>query len=1673
MNFKKIKLKSLFIISILVFLIGLGSTYAVLEWQSNNTLVSGDTMCFGVDYTGGSSINMSDMTATANFEANNSASTSLTFKRTSECELYGKGSISVNVSAVTYLNSSSATRTVNLSSGGLNYVVSKNGSTVKSGTITNTGKTVLYDNFYVLDFEDTYTVYFWLDSDNIDNTYLQANLSATVGSEVVSLPNYPGHTEDDMVSSNQFVAKFYYYDSSLNKTTYVEKNCTRTSSSSCTVEVPNSIIQSSSGQYGNAYAGISTSQNSMTNASLGTTVTLTKNTSYYAIYSSAVTYKHYSSNWNTATIYRNSYFNNSNELVSVLSSSSTSTTSISASGGVTGANLVGYSAVEDNTTVNYPTINSAANSNITSVIEIYQISVSYAKAIGIANIGKTTDSCNFTASDTSCTVILPSITVQDGYDVASWKTSSGGNVGVPGDTITLTTTGQTYYATTSATTYNVTYNCGANGGNSEDDSVITGIASGGSVSLNKTCSKSGWTFLGWNTNGSAITNLDSVTVTNSDLTLYAIYKKEAVTYTANTKKNVSSATGTDTSVSCTIAAVYNNAVQGTSCEVNAPLNPYSLSGWTFNGWANVGNTSATTTTSQGGTAVNEKIVLTGNTNLVATWKKPSITYTASFVKGENIDSIGATSLSCTIPAVYNGGTQGTDCTITLPSITASAGYYSGGWSLSGGTSANSNLVPNTVYHLSSNVTFSSIGLQKVYELYNSGGTSIGFANTLTEAVSSVSSDGIVTALIDNNSGAVTVNKNLTLNTNGKKITVTGSITNSSNCTNSSGCIMKIVGNGTITSSSVTPIVNNGTMTLETATVSYTGATSTVTGGLPVIDNKKTFTISSGSIISTDLGIKTTGGNVTMSGGTIAALSSSSAPLRGIYVKSGTVTMTGGVINAKNYGIVTDDNISSEVTLNISGGEIKVPGINENSVGILVKGTSTKSAILNFSQTAKITNTVSGKGIQVNNYATANVTGGTIVAASNGIINSDNNSTLTVGSGNITGGTYGIYVLKGFTTINGGSIVGTSSDAVSNGGGTLTITDGSFTSGSTRSVSQSSGEGTVSGGTYTTTNSSCITSENCYAFLSSGGVFNIDGSVSVSGMKWLAWANGGSTMNYGVSNSPSNSSTDSGFALATNATLNFNKGSLSVNDVGIWSSTITTSTVNINGGSINSGEYSVWLGLGTLNMLGGSLNSSNNHSLLINEDASAIVTGGTISSSATSTVCVFGTLTLGTNNSSVSTTEPRINNTGSEYSVYIVSGGSWNYYDGVLYGKHSSGANFNVQPIGMPSGYSAVDRESSDINYTNMTFLSTDGNGPEISFGKNGSSDFVAGNGQTAMVSSKITATDSSGVASLKYAWSTSGVTEPTNWTSISSGSTAEATIDRSVGYYLWAKATDNVGNVTTKVSNIFYANGWVRVSGTVYKYYNNGSNYTGTIQYLKNTSGNGPYYWYFNNDGNLYLTRGLLSYNGSTYYVTSDATLATSQEINVNGVYYYFGSDGKAVSGWHTGPNDNYLYYGNLKGVYGDTATDGTATVDDVLAYYIYDSVNNKTVYKSFDSLGRVIYVTANRALYNYYSYCWGSGVSTSGSIFPANSEFVLLRRVSNVRARCLNTDNYNTTYFGLYLMNLYSESNNLSNNLNFYYAQENIGKSSSKNMSCRLAIVENTTTFSYTAMNGEAIDCP
>ena len=141
-----------------------------------------------------------------------------------------------------------------------------------------------------------------------------------------------------------------------------------------------------------------------------------------------------------------------------------------------------------------------------------------------------------------------------------------------------------FNVTVSPITHTVTYNYSYNGGTSASITSAT-VAEGAAIDLSPTAIKSGWTFVGWNTNANATTKLSSLNMGTSNVTLYAIFKKTLtgtfIDYSGTAQKTTTKTT-----------TIWNRDTSGT---VTAPTqNTYT--GWTKRGWTTSTTADATPNT---------------------------------------------------------------------------------------------------------------------------------------------------------------------------------------------------------------------------------------------------------------------------------------------------------------------------------------------------------------------------------------------------------------------------------------------------------------------------------------------------------------------------------------------------------------------------------------------------------------------------------------------------------------------------------------------------------------------------------------------------------------------------------------------------------------------------------------------------------------------------------------------------------------------------------------------------------------------------------------------------------------------------------------------------------------------------------------------------------------------
>ena len=125
---------------------------------------------------------------------------------------------------------------------------------------------------------------------------------------------------------------------------------------------------------------------------------------------------------------------------------------------------------------------------------------------------------------------------------------------------------------------------------------------------------------------------------------------------------------------------------------------------------------------------------------------------------------------------------------------------------------------------------------------------------------------------------------------------------------------------------------------------------------------------------------------------------------------------------------------------------------------------------------------------------------------------------------------------------------------------------------------------------------------------------------------------------------------------------------------------TSGKIRISGGTIKSSYYGISGGSGPIEVSGGYIEGTSYYGILSSSGA-VTITGGTIKGNSLGVykTTATGTITIGINDSDVSTTSPAIYGRGA-----IETTGTLNYYDGVFYSKNTKYSYYGYTNI--PSGY---------------------------------------------------------------------------------------------------------------------------------------------------------------------------------------------------------------------------------------------------------------------------------------------------------------------------------------------------------------------------------------------------
>ena len=326
-----------------------------------------------------------------------------------------------------------------------------------------------------------------------------------------------------------------------------------------------------------------------------------------------------------------------------------------------------FSKWSNGSTTNPLTVsNITANTHITPVFVLKSYTVTWNPNGGSVSPTSTTK----THGSTLGTLPTPTraADVQYTYTFKGWFTTATGGTQVSAST---TVTGNvTYYAQWAATLRSYTATFNGNGGDTPSPSTITKTY-GSELGTLPTCSRTGYTFLGWYTASSGGTKISSTTKITGTVTYYAQWSINSYTLTYNVNGG--------NAVSPTSKIVQYGSAYGT---LPTPTkNSDAEFTYAFADWY---------TAASGGTQVTANTIMgAGNTTIYAHWTAIRRSYTIGYQT--TYGSLNRTSQS----VAY--GSKGS-CTLTMPSNDAQYTYTFQGWYTAangGGTKVGSSLTLET------------------------------------------------------------------------------------------------------------------------------------------------------------------------------------------------------------------------------------------------------------------------------------------------------------------------------------------------------------------------------------------------------------------------------------------------------------------------------------------------------------------------------------------------------------------------------------------------------------------------------------------------------------------------------------------------------------------------------------------------------------------------------------------------------------------------------------------------------------------------------------------------------------------------------------------------------------------------------------------------------------------
>ncbi len=790
------------------------------------------------------------------------------------------------------------------------------------------------------------TSYFAVNTSNAINSSVSTYYAVTTANEAISF----------RINGSASCGSFSNTTATINVTStyYCASTSSMGTSHGSSTNLPSSVTNSV-GFYNSAFAGVSSSVNSMTPAT-----TYVGGQTYYAFYSSPITiYYPISSNGVSSVndkAYRNEFFTTTSTINTVIASSASSTTQIA---GISESNFPG---IVGNISSYFSTFGTGTGTSINSTTIVKScnlvLNVATSSALNITFKYNSNSTCGSQTISTatlassiyySCTSTTQSTAAYmstNSSNVPSAVSSStgryGGNyVGVSSlnsvSPVTTLTAGQTYYALYRSNVSNNYYNGTAYANRTlyrnEYFSNATTITARLSTEINSSTNYTtaggpgGSTWAGLSTGQNTTTTYTSVqgAASSCSNTLYTVYTM-SVSYQKGS--NVSSIGAN--SATCKITSATPNITYGD---------------------ANGNGTVTTVDMSAINSHLNNVTLLTGNELLAADVNLDGI------VNNYDMNLVyDYASLINTDPFPRPS------CLVTLPSITPNSGYNSLGWSLTNGASTMGTAAgeqyaidtnPTTLYANAIVANYQNMSTNEIY-------------STLHDAFSAAANNQTIKVLQNTTETSVAyVSKSgIKLDLNGKTISVSGlpSTLNSHfidvvsngeldiyNSSSTTGTIY-VDGYGVISNdglltlngtSSTNPIVisqDNIATCYNTTAILYneSGSTTTINNNVQLSspncsgicsDHSTANTIVNGGQVGK---INLRSGNVTINNGTANNIS---------VLSNAILTINGGTVFASSGTAITAST-SSSTTVNIYGGTITGPsGVSATTNVILNIGTN--------------------------------------------------------------------------------------------------------------------------------------------------------------------------------------------------------------------------------------------------------------------------------------------------------------------------------------------------------------------------------------------------------------------------------------------------------------------------------------------------------------------------------------------------------------------------------------------------------------------------------------------------------------------------------------------------------------------------------------------------------------